>query len=87
MKLKIGMRVDIGPTEVNIMVSKFVDQREPQKEPKRAENEPKIKVFKICRVGASWQGMVQERSSVQFLKMFSLIHAPGHALKSKNSIF
>ena len=24
---------------------------------------------------------------MQFLKMFRLIHAPGHALKSKNSIF
>jgi len=27
--------------EVKIMVLKFVDHREPEKEPKRAENEPK----------------------------------------------
>ena len=52
--------------EVKIMVLKFVDHREPEKEPKRAGNEPKIKLFKICHVGALWQGMVQERSAVQF---------------------
>ena len=60
------MKVDIVMVEVKIMVLKFVDHREPQKEPKRAENEPKIKLFKICHVGALWQGMVQERSAVQF---------------------
>ena len=35
--------------EVKIMVSKFVDQREPLQEPERAE---------ICRIGARWQSMV-----------------------------
>ena len=53
--------------EVKIMVLKFVDHREAEKEPKRAENSSqKIKLFKICHVGALWQDMVQERSAVQF---------------------
>ena len=52
--------------EVKIMVLKIVDHREPQKEPKEPKISQKIKLFKICHVGALWQGMVQERSAVQF---------------------
>ena len=36
-KLKIGIEVDMGMVEVKIIVSKFIDQREPLQEPKRAE--------------------------------------------------
>ena len=81
-KLKIGIEVDMGMVEVKIIVSKFVDQREPLQEPKRAEMSQKIKLFKICRMGARWQGMVHERSSGQFKKI-----GLDHALKSKNIYF
>ena len=57
-KPKIGTEADMGMVEVKIIISKFVDQKAPLQEPKRAEMSQKIKFFKICRMGARWQGMV-----------------------------